>query len=131
MLSVILFSAGVISTALTIKCIFISALSASLGSAQVSGVLFPPLALLLRESDRSAVFPVFRVVTEKPKEVFYTHQRKYIEGLNQESTEPGCMGIKELAEAMCRYDLDDMDLHWLQALNRELDSMGKPGAIKG
>lgn len=26
---------------------------------------------------------------------------------------------------MCRYDLDDMDLHWLHALNQELDHMGE------
>lgn len=69
--------------------------------------------------------PSARVITEKPKEVLYTHQRKYIQCSNQESTEPGCVSIKELAEAMCRYDLDDMDLHWLQALNQELDRMGE------
>lgn len=26
---------------------------------------------------------------------------------------------------MCRYDLDDVDLYWLRALNRELDHMGR------
>lgn len=62
---------------------------------------------------------------EKPKEVLYTHQKKHIQCSSLESTEPGYVTIKELAEAMCRYDLDDMDLHWLQALNRELDRMGK------
>lgn len=35
------------------------------------------------------------------------------------------MNIKELAEAMCRYDLDDMDLHWLKELNAELAQMGE------
>lgn len=35
------------------------------------------------------------------------------------------MNFKELAEAMCRYDLDDMDLYWLQQLNTELGVMGK------
>lgn len=68
---------------------------------------------------------VFRVIAEKPKEVLYTHQRKYIQCSGQESTEPGYVNIKELAEAMCRYDLDDMDLHWLNTLNRELERMGE------
>lgn len=39
------------------------------------------------------------------------------------------MSIKELAEAMCRYDLDDMDLYWLHALNHELERMGKTGPM--
>lgn len=68
---------------------------------------------------------VSRLIAEKPKEVLYSHQRKYIQCSGQESTEPGYVSIKELAEAMCRYDLDDMDLYWLQALNRELDRMGE------
>ncbi len=57
--------------------------------------------------------------------MLYTHQRKYIQCSSQESTEPGYVSIKELAEAMCRYDLDDVDLYWLHTLNRELDRMGK------
>lgn len=39
--------------------------------------------------------------------------------------EPGYVNIRELAEAMCRYDLDEVDLYWLRALNRELDRMGR------
>ncbi|XP_035509860.1 protein Jade-3 [Morone saxatilis] len=69
--------------------------------------------------------PSVRAIAERPKEVLYTHQRKYIQCSSQESTEPGYVNIKELAEAMCRYDLDDMDLYWLHALNRELDRMGE------
>ncbi len=61
----------------------------------------------------------------------YTHQRKYVQCLSQESTEPGYINIKELAEAMCRYDLDDVDLYWLRALNRELEHMGKKQDHKG
>ena len=67
---------------------------------------------------------VLRIIVEKPKEVLYTHQRKYIQCTCLESAEPGYVNIKELAEAMCRYDLDDMDLYWLHTLNRELDHMG-------
>ncbi|XP_041862172.1 protein Jade-3 [Melanotaenia boesemani] len=69
--------------------------------------------------------PSVRVIAENSKEVLYTHQRKYIQCSNQETTELGYVNIKELAEAMCRYDLDDMDLYWLHALNRELDHMGE------
>ncbi|XP_047442577.1 protein Jade-3 [Mugil cephalus] len=69
--------------------------------------------------------PSVRIIAEKSKELLYSHQRKYIQCSSQESTEPGYVNIKELAEAMCRYDLDDMDLHWLQALNRELVRMGE------
>lgn len=71
------------------------------------------------------VVSVFRVVTERPKEVLYSHQKKYIQCSSQEPTEPGYVNIRELAEAMCRYDLDDMDLYWLNTLNRELERMGK------
>ncbi|XP_037626987.1 protein Jade-3 [Sebastes umbrosus] len=69
--------------------------------------------------------PSVRVIVEKPKEVLYTLQRKYIQCSGQESTEPGYVNIKELAEAMCRYDLDDMDLYWLHAINTELHRMGE------
>ncbi|KAM4548957.1 protein Jade-3 isoform 2-T2 [Odontesthes bonariensis] len=69
--------------------------------------------------------PSVRVIAERSKEVLYTHQKKYLQCASQESTEPGYVNIKELAEAMCRYDLDDMDLFWLHVLNRELDRMGE------
>lgn len=69
--------------------------------------------------------PSVRIIAEKSKEVLYSHQRKYIQCSSQEATEPGYVNIKELAEAMCRYDLDDMDLYWLQALNCELSHMGE------
>lgn len=71
------------------------------------------------------VVSVFRVITERPKEMLYSHQKKYIQCSSQESTEPGYVNIRELAEAMCRYDLDDVDLYWLNTLNRELERMGK------
>ncbi|XP_073332040.1 protein Jade-3 [Pagrus major] len=69
--------------------------------------------------------PSVRVMVEKTKEVLYSHQRKYVQCSSQESTEPGYVNIRELAEAMCRYDLDDVDLYWLNTLNRELDRMGE------
>ncbi|XP_016425018.1 protein Jade-3 [Sinocyclocheilus rhinocerous] len=68
--------------------------------------------------------PSVRIIAEKPKEVLFTKPRKYIQCWSQDSTETGYVNIKELAEAMCRYDLDDMDLYWLQQLNTELGVMG-------
>lgn len=68
---------------------------------------------------------VLRVLAERPTEVLYSHQRTYIQSSSQESTEPGYVNIRELAEAMCRYDLDDVDLYWLNTLNKELERMGK------
>lgn len=69
--------------------------------------------------------PSIRIIAERPKEVLYTRQRKYIQCWSQDSSETGYVNIKELAEAMCRYDLDDMDLNWLQELNHELLQMGE------
>ncbi|KAJ8407258.1 hypothetical protein AAFF_G00278320 [Aldrovandia affinis] len=69
--------------------------------------------------------PSLRIIAEKPKESLFSRQRKYIQCWSQEPTEPGYVNILELAEAMCRYDLDDMDLYWLQELNAELGEMGE------
>nr|XP_046155855.1 protein Jade-3-like [Oncorhynchus gorbuscha] len=66
-----------------------------------------------------------RNIAEKPKEVLFTLQKRYIQCWSQASTETGYVNIKELAEAMCSYDLDNMDLYWLQALNAELEHMGE------
>ncbi|XP_042178726.1 protein Jade-3 [Oncorhynchus tshawytscha] len=69
--------------------------------------------------------PSIRNIEEKPKEVLFTLQKRYIQCWSQASTETGYVNIKELAEAMCSYDLDNMDLYWLQALNAELEHMGE------
>uniref|UniRef100_A0A674DYL0 Jade family PHD finger 3 n=1 Tax=Salmo trutta TaxID=8032 RepID=A0A674DYL0_SALTR len=69
--------------------------------------------------------PSIRTIEEKPKEVLFTLQKRYIQCWSQTSTETGYVNIKELAEAMCSYDLDNMDLYWLQALNAELEHMGE------
>jgi hypothetical protein len=72
---------------------------------------------------------VCRNIEEKPKEVLFTLQKRYIQCWSQASTETGYVNIKELAEAMCSYDLDNMDLYWLQALNAELEHMGKDSTL--
>ncbi|XP_018584989.1 protein Jade-3-like isoform X2 [Scleropages formosus] len=69
--------------------------------------------------------PSVRIVAEKPKEILFSRPRKYIQVCSQEPQEPGYVNILELAEAMCRYDLDDMDLYWLEELNAELRDMGE------
>lgn len=68
--------------------------------------------------------PSLRVIADKVKEVLYSRPRKYIHCSGQEPSEPGYVNILELAESMCRYDLDDMDLFWLQECNLELVDMG-------
>ncbi|KAM8975580.1 protein Jade-3 isoform 2-T2 [Pelodytes ibericus] len=65
-----------------------------------------------------------RVIAEKVKDVLYSRPRKYIHCSSEEPSEPGYINILELAESMCRYDLDDMDLFWLQECNLELADMG-------
>ncbi|XP_053563716.1 protein Jade-3 [Bombina bombina] len=70
--------------------------------------------------------PSLRVITEKVKEVLFSRPRKYIHCSSQEPTEPGYINILELAESMCRYDLDDVDLYWLEECNLELADMGCP-----
>ncbi|MGH0165105.1 UNVERIFIED_CONTAM: hypothetical protein FKN15_064408 [Acipenser sinensis] len=66
-----------------------------------------------------------KVIAEKPKESLFVRQRKYIQCSSQEPVESGYVNIVELAESMCRYDLDDMDLFWLQELNAELEELGE------
>ncbi|XP_060723369.1 protein Jade-3 [Tachysurus vachellii] len=69
--------------------------------------------------------PSVRIMAERPKEILFSRPRKNIQCWSQDCTEMGYVNIKELAEAMCRYDLDDTDLYWLQHLNMELLHMGE------
>ncbi|XP_019504899.1 PREDICTED: protein Jade-3 isoform X2 [Hipposideros armiger] len=68
--------------------------------------------------------PTLRIVAEKVKDVLFTRPRKYIQCSTSETVEPGYINITELAASMCRYDLDDMDIFWLQAFNEDLAEMG-------
>lgn len=72
---------------------------------------------------------LLRIVAEKVKQILYTRPRKYIHCSSQESAEPGYINILELAESMCRYDLDDMDIFWLQEVNEELAEMGEKAKV--
>nr|KAF6492292.1 jade family PHD finger 3 [Molossus molossus] len=68
--------------------------------------------------------PSLRIVADKIKDVLFIRPRKYIQCSLPETTEPGYVNIKEQAASVCRYDLDDMDIFWLQALNEDLVEMG-------
>ncbi|XP_045426382.1 protein Jade-3 [Pipistrellus kuhlii] len=68
--------------------------------------------------------PTLRIIADKVEDVLFTRPRKYIHSSNSEDSELGYVNITEQAAAVCRYDLDDMDMFWLQSLNEELEQMG-------
>ncbi|ELV14211.1 Protein Jade-3 [Tupaia chinensis] len=68
--------------------------------------------------------PSLRIIAEKEKDVLFIQPRKYIRCSTPEATEPGSINISHLAASVCRYDLDDMDIFWLQELNEDLTQMG-------
>ncbi|KFP89226.1 Protein Jade-1, partial [Apaloderma vittatum] len=69
--------------------------------------------------------PVARIVSE-PKAGTFTRPRKYIVSSGSEPPELGCGDIRTLANSMCRYNLDDTDVAWLQLTNEEFKEMGMP-----
>ncbi|XP_053435537.1 protein Jade-3 [Nycticebus coucang] len=68
--------------------------------------------------------PSIRFIAQIVKEAVFIQPRKYISYSNTETAEPGYINISEMASAVCRYDLDDMDIFWLQELNENLAQMG-------
>uniref|UniRef100_H0WH71 Jade family PHD finger 3 n=1 Tax=Otolemur garnettii TaxID=30611 RepID=H0WH71_OTOGA len=68
--------------------------------------------------------PSIRFIAQPVKETLFIRPRKYICCSSTETTEPGYINISEVASAVCRYDLDDMDIFWLQELNEDLAQMG-------
>ncbi|KAM4810139.1 protein Jade-1 [Rhinophrynus dorsalis] len=70
--------------------------------------------------------PVARVIAETDKVVAYTRPRKYIHSSGSEPPELGYVDIQTLADAMCRYDLNEMDVAWLELINEEFREMGMP-----
>nr|XP_056711460.1 protein Jade-1 isoform X2 [Euleptes europaea] len=69
--------------------------------------------------------PVARVVSES-KAVTFTRPRKYILSSGSEPPELGYVDIRTLAESVCRYDLNYMDVAWLELANEEFKDMGMP-----
>ncbi|XP_068135954.1 protein Jade-1 [Hyperolius riggenbachi] len=70
--------------------------------------------------------PVARAVAEKDKVVTYTRPRKYIHSSGSDPPELGYVDIRTLADGMCRYDLNEMDVAWLEMANEEFSEMGMP-----
>uniref|UniRef100_A0A8C8ZRW8 Jade family PHD finger 3 n=1 Tax=Prolemur simus TaxID=1328070 RepID=A0A8C8ZRW8_PROSS len=68
--------------------------------------------------------PSVRIIAEKVKEALFIRPRKYISCYSPETAEPGYINVMEMASSVCRYDLDDMDIFWLQELNEDLAEMG-------
>lgn len=59
------------------------------------------------------------------KAVTFTRPRKYIVSSGSEPPELGYVDIRTLADSMCRYDLNDVDVAWLQLANEEFKEMGE------
>ncbi|KAM5192776.1 protein Jade-1 isoform 1-T3 [Mantella aurantiaca] len=70
--------------------------------------------------------PVARAITEKEKMVTYSRPRKYIHSSGSDPPELGYVDIRTLAEGVCRYDLNEMDVAWLELINEEFREMGMP-----
>ncbi|RLV97335.1 hypothetical protein DV515_00011848 [Chloebia gouldiae] len=67
--------------------------------------------------------PVARVVSET-KAVTFTRPRKFIVSSGAEPPELGYVDVRTLADSVCRYDLNDVDVAWLQLANEEFKEMG-------
>ncbi|XP_034714434.1 protein Jade-1 isoform X3 [Etheostoma cragini] len=72
-------------------------------------------------SPQSIPQPVARVLAEKGKEVMFIRPKKLIRTSGTEAL--GYVDIRTLAEGMCRYDLNDEDVAWLQTANEEFAEM--------
>lgn len=64
-----------------------------------------------------------RVLVEKGKEVMFVRPKKLIRTSGAEAL--GYVDIRTLAEGMCRYDLNEEDVAWLQIINEEFAEMGE------
>ncbi|MGH0171731.1 UNVERIFIED_CONTAM: hypothetical protein FKN15_007753 [Acipenser sinensis] len=77
-------------------------------------------------SPKSIPVPVLRSVAEKDKAIMFTRSRKLIRSSGSEPPELGNVDICTLADSICRYDLNETDVAWLEVINeefREMDSM--------
>ncbi|XP_029349537.1 protein Jade-1 isoform X2 [Echeneis naucrates] len=75
-------------------------------------------------SPQSIPQPVARVLAEKGKEVMFVRPKKLIRTSGTEAL--GYVDIRTLAEGMCRYDLNEEDVSWLQIINEEFAEMAMP-----
>ncbi|XP_018559488.1 protein Jade-1 isoform X1 [Lates calcarifer] len=72
-------------------------------------------------SPQSIPQPVARVLAEKGKEVMFVRPKKLIRTSGAEAL--GYVDIRTLADGMCRYDLNEEDVAWLQIINQEFAEM--------
>ncbi|XP_015233993.1 PREDICTED: protein Jade-1 [Cyprinodon variegatus] len=75
-------------------------------------------------SPQSIPQPLTRVLAEKGKEVMFIRPKKLIRTSGTEAL--GYVDIRTLAEGMCRYDLNEEDVAWLQIINEEFAQMAMP-----
>ncbi|KAM6913186.1 protein Jade-1 isoform 1-T2 [Xenentodon cancila] len=75
-------------------------------------------------SPQSIPQPVTSVLAEKGKEVMFVRPKKLIRTSGTEAL--GYVDIRTLAEGMCRYDLNEEDVTWLQIINKEFAEMAMP-----
>ncbi|TNN61100.1 Protein Jade-1 [Liparis tanakae] len=75
-------------------------------------------------SPQSIPQPVTRELADKGKEVMFVKPKKLIRTSGAEAL--GYVDIRTLAEGMCRYDLNEEDVAWLQVANGELAEMAVP-----
>ncbi|XP_004554814.1 protein Jade-1 isoform X2 [Maylandia zebra] len=75
-------------------------------------------------SPHSIPQPVVRVLSEKGKETMFGRPKKLIRTSGTEVL--GYVDIRTLAEGMCRYDLNEEDVAWLQVINEEFTEMAIP-----
>ncbi|XP_056623341.1 protein Jade-1 isoform X1 [Triplophysa dalaica] len=66
--------------------------------------------------------PKVRTVAEKCPTALFVRPKKLIR--SSESSMLGYVGIQALAEGMCRYDLNEEDVAWLEIANAEFSKMG-------
>ena len=58
----------------------------------------------------------------------YCRPHKVLHAMHDDNYKKGLHELHEthkLAEQVCRYDLDDQDVHWLVALNEQRETMGR------
>ncbi|KAG9344003.1 hypothetical protein JZ751_012479 [Albula glossodonta] len=75
-------------------------------------------------SPQSIPKPVVRALGEREKAIMFTKPKKLIRSPGTEPPVLGYVDICTLAESMCRYDLNEMDVAWLELANEEFREMG-------
>lgn len=87
------------------------------------------MELSLSAAQPSSHQPVCSRVVSETKAVTFTRPRKLIVSSGAEPPELGYVDIRTLADSVCRYDLNDLDVAWLQLANEEFKEMGQQSGI--